>query len=139
MVATSGAQLLPREAVRSLREELIPLTTILTPNIPEAKLLLQDAGQDVKDPENLKDIVELAKRVQALGAKYVLVKGGHVPLTKDGKNSKDNAEFHLVVDVLFDGKQATVMETDYLKSRNTHGTGCSLACKPPPAFDWLQR
>lgn len=129
MMSTSGAQLLPNEAVRNLREKLLPLATVLTPNIPEARLLLQDAGQDVKQPENLEDIIELAKAVQRLGSKYVLVKGGHLPLRRDQGVSKNDNEKLSVIDVLCDGKDVLLLETDHLKSKNTHGTGCSLACK----------
>lgn len=129
MVATSGAQLLPNEAVYNLRVNLLPLTTILTPNIPEARLLLENAGIKVPETISLDGIVGMAKAVQSLGPRYVLVKGGHLPLTKDGHVSKKEARSHSVVDVLYDGHEATVYMTDYSTSKNTHGTGCSLACK----------
>ncbi|KAI9820265.1 MAG: hypothetical protein M1827_005887 [Pycnora praestabilis] len=127
MLATSGAQLLPQNAVRTLREKLIPLTTILTPNLPEATLLLQDAGRHMKDPESVADVIEIAKAIQSLGSKYVLLKGGHLPLTREGVISYNEADKHIVVDVLYGNGQQVVFETDYLKSKNTHGTGCSLA------------
>lgn len=129
MVATSGAQLLPNEAVHNVGMNLLPLTTILTPNIPEARLLLQTAGFEAPETRSLYDIVNIAKVVQSLGPRYVLVKGGHLPLTKDGHVSKEEADRHTIVDVLHDGREATIYETDYLPSKNTHGTGCSLACK----------
>ncbi len=129
MVATSGAQLLPNEAVHNLRTNLLPLTTILTPNIPEARLLLQNAGLEAPETNSLDDIVNIAKDVQSLGPRYVLVKGGHLPLTKDGHISKEEADRHTIVDVLYDGREVTIYQTDYIPSKNTHGTGCSLACK----------
>lgn len=129
MVATSGAQLLPDEAVQNLRTNLLPLTTILTPNIPEARLLLQNAGLEAPETNSLDDIVNIARALQNLGPRCVLVKGGHLPLTKDGHVSKTDAGMHTVVDVLYDGREATIYQTDYLPSKNTHGTGCSLACK----------
>ena len=129
MVATSGAQLLPTEAVHNLRVSLLPLTTILTPNIPEARLLLENAGLEAPQINSLDDIVNIARVVQSLGPRYVLVKGGHLPLTKDGHVSKEEADRHTIVDVLYDGREATIYRTDYLPSKNTHGTGCSLACK----------
>ena len=132
MVATSGAQLLPNEAIRNLRLTLLPLTTILTPNVPEARLLLQDAGIKVPDVNSVDDLVNIALLVQGLGPRYVLVKGGHLPLAKDGRISKSQADSHTVVDVLSDGCKTTVYETKYLPSKNTHGTGCSLACKLSP-------
>ncbi|CAF9932375.1 MAG: hypothetical protein ALECFALPRED_005278 [Alectoria fallacina] len=132
MVATSGAQLLPNEAVQNLRMNLLPLTTILTPNIPEARLLLQNAGSEIPEINSLDDIVNIARVIQSLGPRYVLIKGGHLPLTKDGHLSKEEAERHSIVDVLYDGREATIYKTGYLSSNNTHGTGCSLACR----FGW---
>ena len=129
MVATSGAQLLPNEAVHNLRTNLLPLTTILTPNIPEARLLLRNAGIEPPGIRSLDDLVDIAKMVQSLGPRHVLVKGGHLPLTGDGRISKEEADRSTIVDVLHDGQEATVYETAYVRSKNTHGTGCSLACK----------
>lgn len=127
MVSTSGSKLLPEAAVEKLRTKLLPLTTVLTPNIPEAKLLLKDAGLDVPEPEGLPDVLQLVKQVKALGPKAVLLKGGHLPLTKDHKTARNQDEATTVIDVLYDGQDITLFETDFLLSRNTHGTGCSLA------------
>lgn len=129
MVSTSGSQLLPQEAARELREFLLPLATVLTPNVPEAKLLLSNAGSPVQDPQNVDDLVNLAKSVQSLGPKYVLVKGGHLPFKKDGTIANTDAEKELMIDVLFGEGSVTRIETKYQKSKNTHGTGCSLACE----------
>ena len=129
MVATSGAQLLPNEAVRNLRTNLLPLTTILTPNIPEARLLLHDAGIEVPPTKSLEDIINLARVLQSLGPKYVLVKGGHLPLTIHGRISPSESGRPTIANVLCDGPEVTIYETEYLPSNNTHGTGCSLACK----------
>ncbi|KAE8155887.1 DNA polymerase alpha, catalytic subunit [Aspergillus tamarii] len=127
MVSTSGSKLLPEAAVEKLRTKLLPLTTVLTPNIPEAKLLLKDAGLDVPEPEGLSDVLQLVKQVKALGPKAVLLKGGHLPLTKDHKTARNQDEATAVIDVLYDGEDTTLFETDFLLSKNTHGTGCSLA------------
>jgi Hydroxymethylpyrimidine/phosphomethylpyrimidine kinase len=127
MVSTSGSQLLPEKAVKELRTKLLPLATILTPNIPEALLLLKDAGAETSEPKDLEGMVELAKKICSLGPKAVLLKGGHLPLTKDHKTSQTPNEGTLVVDILFDGTTATLFETEFLVSKNTHGTGCSLA------------
>ena len=129
MVSTSGAQLLAHDAIKELRKHLLPVTTILTPNVPEAKLLLTDSGQDVKDPENVDDLIALAKAVQALGPKWVLVKGGHLPLRRDGKIAVSDEEKEIMVDLLYGEGEVLKIETSYQKSKNTHGTGCSLACK----------
>ncbi|KAL9094698.1 MAG: hypothetical protein Q9165_002968 [Trypethelium subeluteriae] len=122
MVATSGAQLLPQAAIKGLLEKLLPLTTILTPNIPEAKLLLQESGKSPKDVTGMDDLVDLAQAVQSLGPKYVLVKGGHLPLK--GADTRDE---RIVANVLYGEGETFVFESSYLNPTNTHGTGCSLA------------
>lgn len=133
MVSTSGSSLLPIAAVATLIDTLLPLTTLLTPNLPEAELLLKTAKKSYKPPENVDDIISIARAIKALGPKYVLVKGGHLPMTQGRLVSKDEAERHIVLNVLVgDGDEVTVTEAAYLKSRNTHGTGCSLACKSCP-------
>jgi hydroxymethylpyrimidine kinase/phosphomethylpyrimidine kinase len=128
MVSTSGAQLLPQEAISTLIKQLLPLTTVLTPNLPEAKLLLQSAGVELKDPENVEDIVAMAHKIQGLGPRWVLLKGGHLPLTRGRVVSKAESEKEVVLNVLVGESGLTMMESEYLKSNNTHGTGCSLAC-----------
>jgi ATP-dependent RNA helicase DDX5/DBP2 len=131
MVSTSGSHLLPESAISTLIEKLLPLTTILTPNLPEAELLLKIAGEDTKSPQNIDEIVAMAKRIQKLGPKYVLLKGGHLPLTKGRLVSKGDEDREIVLNVLVSQNEVTMMESDYLHSRNTHGTGCSLACETP--------
>lgn len=128
MVSTSGAQLLPEAAVKTLLSELLPLTKVLTPNLPEAKLLLREAGKSFEEPKNAKGMAAMAKALQELGPEYVLLKGGHLPLTKDRRISSDETEYHIIFNVLASKDETTVMESPYLKSNNTHGTGCSLAC-----------
>ena len=130
MVSTSGSALLAEAAISTLIESLLPLTTVLTPNLPEAELLLKTANKPFASPQNVEDIVSIARAIKPLGPKYVLVKGGHLPMTKGRLVSTNEAEKHVVLNVLLGpDDQITVMETGYLKSRNTHGTGCSLACE----------
>lgn len=129
MVSTSGAQLLPPEAIRELREHILSRTTILTPNIPEAKLLLLEAGKPVQPLQNIEDMVKIAKAVQSLGPKYVLLKGGHLPFKRDGSVATSEEEKELMIDILYGESKVTQIETAYQRSKNTHGTGCSLACK----------
>jgi hydroxymethylpyrimidine kinase/phosphomethylpyrimidine kinase len=128
MISTSGSQLLPQEAVRELREQILPITTVLTPNVPEAKLLLSNAGKNVQDLNNVNDLIDYARILQSLGPKYVLVKGGHLPFKRDGNVAKTDAERHSVIDILYGEGKVTRIETLYQNSKNTHGTGCSLAC-----------
>jgi hydroxymethylpyrimidine kinase/phosphomethylpyrimidine kinase len=129
MVSTTGSQLLPQKAVRELREQLLPITTILTPNVPEAKLILSDAGKSIDNPKNVEDLIAMAKAVQALGPQYVLVKGGHLPFKKDGTVATREEDRDLMIDILYGEGSVTRIETDFQKSKNTHGTGCSLACE----------
>lgn len=127
MISTSGSQLLPPGAVRAVRTDILPITTILTPNIPESVLLLRNSGEDVGDPSSLDDAIQLAKRLHALGPKYIFLKGGHLPLASDMRKPENANDASVVVDVLYDGKSVTLIKTDFLTSKNTHGTGCSLA------------
>lgn len=138
MVATTGAELLPRAAVRALRERLLPRAQVVTPNVPEARRLLADAegdeGEDDDDVtvrvESAADLEAVAVRLLTLGPEWVLVKGGHVPLRRrDGRLARTAAEREIVVDVLVgQGGERVRIETSWAESRNTHGTGCSLAC-----------
>ena len=127
MVATTGAQLLPQDAVATLRKRLLSMTTILTPNIPEARLLLRDAGMEDSEPQNLDEAKSLAKSVKSLGPKAVLLKGGHMPLTADYERADSKEGGQLVVDIFYDGQDFTTIEARFSLSQNTHGTGCSLA------------
>src|SRR6266480_3239300 len=128
MVSTSGSQLLPEDAVETLIKELLPVTTILTPNIPEAKLLLQTAGIEFIEPKEENDLDRIAIAVQRLGPEHVLLKGGHLPFNKYGTVATSEAERAVVKNVLAstDGT-SSYMNFAYLRSKNTHGTGCSLA------------
>lgn len=127
MIATSGSHLLPEDSVKSVRQKLLPITTVLTPNMPEAKLLLRDAGVKVDDPKNLDDVIQLAKQLQTLGPKNVLLKGGHLPLTAERQIPTRPEDASIVIDVLWDGSEVTIFQSDFIRSKNTHGTGCSLA------------
>ena len=137
MVSTSGAQLLPDAAISTLLKQLLPITTILTPNIPEAKLLVQHAGIQPPEVSSLADLVKLAKSVGTLGPQHVLLKGGHFPVTQSRIKSNpatDLAKF--IADVLVtaptdnnpgSNPRVIIFQTAYVPTPNTHGTGCSLA------------
>ncbi len=109
MVATSGDPLLATDAVETLRTQLIPRATLITPNLPEAAVLL---GTTIArtDAEAEAQAVALAK----LGAKAVLVKGGH--------GTGDEA-----VDFLYADGRIERISTPRIATRNTHGTGCTLS------------
>ena len=107
MVAKSGATLLESDAVRALITRLLPLSLVVTPNLPEAETL---AGMPVS---NRAEMEEAARRIHALGPRHVLVKGGHL---------KGDA-----VDLLYNGRDFTAFQTVRIESDNTHGTGCTLS------------
>lgn len=109
MVAKSGDRLLRPGAVAALARELLPLATVLTPNLPEAADLL---GRPVPDQPDAQRAA--ARDLHALGPAHVLVKGGHG--TGD-----------VLVDVLFDGGRFTELPARRIATRNTHGTGCTLS------------
>lgn len=110
MVAASGAHLLQEEAVDAMRDQVVPLATVLTPNIPEAEVL---ADMDIGSVE---DMATAGESLRDLGAESVVVKGGHLA-------SRDNA----LVDVLVDADGATEFRSIYVESTSLHGTGCTFA------------
>jgi hydroxymethylpyrimidine/phosphomethylpyrimidine kinase / thiaminase len=124
MVSTSGAQLLPHEAIRQLTQHLLPRTTVLTPNIPEANLILSQNGLSEVTVRSADDLESMARHIHALGPKWVLVKGGHCPFTV--------GEGKVVVDVLVGEGGMVRVESTWQESTSTHGTGCSLACEFVP-------
>ncbi|MEG2018204.1 MAG: bifunctional hydroxymethylpyrimidine kinase/phosphomethylpyrimidine kinase [Clostridium sp.] len=113
MISKSGYSLLQPEAKKALIELLLPLADLLTPNIPEAEAILSEKLSKNIEIKTLEDMAVAAKDIQALGPKYVLVKGGHI----EGK----------AIDVLFDGKDITYFEGERINTKNTHGTGCTLS------------
>lgn len=134
MVSTSGHQLLPGDAVREMLGRLVSGVEIVTPNVPEAVLMLKEGGEgndEIRTPGDLEGLKVLAKMVQEkLGPKAVLLKGGHVPLCRRKETllkAANEEEREFVIDVLYDGAEFQLIESPYVKSRNTHGTGCSLA------------
>lgn len=144
MIATTGAKLLPPDAVRELRTSLLPRTTVLTPNIPEARLILAEAGLEDRPVASVDDLEVIGRAIHGLGPRWVLVKGGHCPFTKNGVTATTDDEKEIVVDVLCGSDEVIRVETPYLNSSNTHGTGCSLACqsttlhfREPPSCDRL--
>jgi hydroxymethylpyrimidine/phosphomethylpyrimidine kinase len=107
MVATSGDRLLERAAERSLRDELLPLATVVTPNLEEAAILSE------MTVESLDDMAAAARRIVELGASAALVKGGHL---------RGDA-----VDLLWDGVEQRLWRRPRIETRHTHGTGCTLS------------
>lgn len=109
MVAGSGDPLLDEGAEFAIRSHLMPIASIVTPNLPEAARLL---GAAVAVDEKM--IVRQGELLLALGPKSVLIKGGH------GSGPE-------AVDIFLDGTNVVRLATDRINTRNTHGTGCTLA------------
>jgi hydroxymethylpyrimidine/phosphomethylpyrimidine kinase len=109
MVAASGDRLLVPEAVEVLRRDLIPRALIITPNLPEAAVLL-----DAAPAANEGEMRAQAERLLALGPRAVLLKGGH----GEGPES---------VDIFFDGAVELRLPAPRIATRNNHGTGCTLS------------
>ena len=109
MVASSGDTLLQPDAIGALRAELLPLSVIVTPNLPEAAIL---TGRPVASTEA--EMADQARQIVAMGAGAALVKGGHA----DGPES---------VDILFDGLTVSRLAAPRIRTMNTHGTGCTLS------------
>lgn len=109
MVATSGDALIREDAIASLQARLFPLADIITPNLDEAALLLRlDKARDVAAMQ------DQAERLIGLGARSVLLKGGHL----SGKDA---------IDLFHDGDQIHHLSAAFIDTINTHGTGCTLA------------
>ncbi len=107
MVAKSGDRLLQEEALDSMRRSLLPLATVVTPNIPEAETLTDmkiETGEDAR---------RAAEKIVSMGAKAVVVKGGHLPGPP--------------VDLLYDGREFREFTAPRIDTKNTHGTGCTFA------------
>ncbi|PKG57366.1 bifunctional hydroxymethylpyrimidine kinase/phosphomethylpyrimidine kinase [Shewanella sp. GutDb-MelDb] len=110
MVATSGDLLLHSSAIDSLKSELLPLADVITPNLPEAAALI---GCSV--PKNEDEMIAMIDELRQLGAKSVLLKGGHL-------ETDDNS-----TDLLILADNVERLSTERIKTRNTHGTGCTLS------------
>jgi hydroxymethylpyrimidine/phosphomethylpyrimidine kinase len=109
MIAKGGDSLLKTEANDALVSELIPLAHIVTPNHHEAQII---SGIVIK---NLPDVREASLLIHEMGAKYVVIKGGHL-------SDKNKA-----IDTLYDGKTFVEFHTSRIETKNTHGTGCTFA------------
>ncbi|HEX8174381.1 MAG TPA: bifunctional hydroxymethylpyrimidine kinase/phosphomethylpyrimidine kinase [Pyrinomonadaceae bacterium] len=105
--STSGYDLIDDDALRSLVEQLLPLARVVTPNIPEAERI---TGLRIRDEEGMR---EAARLMRQMGARSVLVKGGHL----EGD----------ALDLLDDGGRVQIFRAERIETTSTHGTGCTLA------------
>ncbi len=108
MISKSGCVLLKPDAVEQVKQDLLPLATVVTPNIHEAQRLAE------MTITTLDDVKEAARRIHRLGCKAVLIKGGHLIASP-------------ATDLLYDGKTFTVISGEFIETQNTHGTGCTYS------------
>ena len=124
MVSKSGSLLLEQKAIGALREQLLPLATLITPNLPEAGVLLE-----MRSVETVREMRRVAERLRNMmthgGHRWVLVKGGHLP----GNDT---------IDVLHDGDKMIELPGHRIPTRNTHGTGCTLSAAITALLPQLQ-
>tara|TARA_B100001094_G_C18192572_1_gene808301 strand:+ start:2224 stop:3030 length:807 start_codon:yes stop_codon:yes gene_type:complete len=110
MISKSGCALLDAEACATLKELLIPITTVLTPNVPEAACLL-----GTPEARSVEDLVDQGEKLMALGCKAIVMKGGHL-------------DSSVCTDVLIQQDQAPIFfEHPRVNTKNTHGTGCTYS------------
>jgi len=112
MIGKHGLPLLPAAAVAALRDELLPLAALSTPNVPEAEAF---TGSPIR---SLDDMRAAAARICRMGARAVLIKGGHL---------EDPQFQNQAIDVLFDGADFAEFPAPRLETRHTHGTGCTYS------------
>ncbi|MEP6787174.1 MAG: bifunctional hydroxymethylpyrimidine kinase/phosphomethylpyrimidine kinase [Acidobacteriota bacterium] len=116
--STSGFDLIDDEALAALIERLFPLSDLVTPNIPEAERITRSEITS----EN--DIAEAAQVIQSMGARNVLIKGGHA---FEGERQMSKGTPRQAKDFLFADGKVTLFESDFIETTATHGTGCTLA------------
>jgi len=108
MIAKGGSKLINNNSIVYLKKKLLPLCNLVTPNIPEAEVL---TGYSISNKE---DMIKAAKKIINMGAKNVLLKGGHL------KNK-------MIFDILVSKKSINIFSKKKIKTKNTHGTGCTLS------------
>ena len=108
MIAKGGTKLISNNSIKHLKKLLLPLCTLVTPNIPEAEVL---TGYSISSKE---DMIKAAKKILNMGSKNVLLKGGHL------KNK-------MIFDVLATKKGIKIFNKRKIRTKNTHGTGCTLS------------
>ncbi len=107
MVSKTGVRLLKKDAEELLKKMLLPLSWLVTPNIPEAEII---SGIKI---ENIEDMKKSAQIIYEMGAKNVLIKGGHLKETAD--------------DILYDGNEFILFKQKKIETPSPHGTGCTYA------------
>lgn len=107
MISKSGSHLLKEEAITALKKVLLPMALVATPNLHEASALVEFSVQDRETME------KAAREIYRMGARYVVVKGGHLETSP--------------CDLLFDGQEVFLFEGERMYTKHTHGTGCTFS------------
>ena len=108
MVSKGGTRLIDSNSIKYLKKLLLPLCSVVTPNIPEAEAL---TGHSISNGE---DMIKAAKKIVNMGAKNVILKGGHL-------------KKKMIFDILVSKKKIKIFPKRKIKTKNTHGTGCTLS------------
>ena len=108
MVAKGGAKLINEKAIQTMKKKLIKKTFLITPNIPETQVLAQ------MNISSTNDMIKAGRKILKFGAKNVLIKGGH-------------RDSNLIEDVYLNKNEIKIFKNNKIKTKNTHGTGCTLS------------
>ena len=119
MRSSSGYELMDQEAIEVLRRELIPLARLLTPNIPEAEAL---AGIRIEDEQGMRNAAE---KLREMGARAVLIKGGH--LNQKSEVGSQKSEERQAIDILDNEGEVTVFRSEWIDTPPVRGTGCMIS------------
>jgi hydroxymethylpyrimidine kinase/phosphomethylpyrimidine kinase len=130
LISTSGAKLLESHALKIFQEKLLPLATLVTPNLSEAEIL---SGQKISSVEEMR---AAARKIHSLFGCAVLVKGGHLPFVEKLKRDLlkrkpiqrfNDSTIQQAIDIFFDGKTELLLSAPFVKGVRTHGTGCTYS------------
>jgi hydroxymethylpyrimidine/phosphomethylpyrimidine kinase len=114
IVSSSGRRLIEAAGEKSLRDALIPLACVVTPNVPEAELL---SGIEIDSPQAMR---AAARQIRKMGARAVVIKGGHPFSGTDGSNAR-------AIDLLFEGRSFAELTSRRIPGDGAHGTGCAFS------------
>lgn len=128
--STSGFDLIDDTALTFLTKELFPLSCVVTPNIPEAERI---TGLRIEDEEGMR---RAARAIRDMGARAVLIKGGHLQRQNSGLRTQDSGVVSSAIDLLDDDGQVTVFRGVWIETTSTHGTGCTLSAAIAACSGW---
>jgi hydroxymethylpyrimidine/phosphomethylpyrimidine kinase len=121
MRSSSGYQLMDDEAIEVLLDELLPVARLITPNTSEAERL---SGMRIEDEQSMR---AAARKLRDLGARAVLIKGGHLRQKSEVRSQESEETERAAIDLLDDDGNVTVLRDEWIETPNVRGTGCMLA------------